>query len=43
MYFIHMIMLISLALHNKFIVVFDGGLLIKLIDLTQNRNTRGLM
>jgi len=38
-----MIKLISLELHNKCIVVFEGGLLIKLIVLTQNRDTRGLM
>jgi hypothetical protein len=43
MYFIHMIKLISLELHNKCIVVFDGGLQIKQIVLTQNRDARGLM
>jgi hypothetical protein len=43
MYLIHVIKLISLALHNKCIVVFDDGLLTKLIDFTENWNTDGLM
>ena len=43
MYFIHVIMLISLALHNKCVVIFDAGWLIKLIDLSQNRDTGVLM
>jgi hypothetical protein len=43
MYLIHVIKLISLALHNKCIVMFDDGLLTKLIDLTENRDTDGLM
>jgi len=34
-----MIKLISLALYNKCVIVFGVDLLIKLIDMTQNRDT----